>query len=462
MTLFLWEGRKGERVSSALWLPVLWITIAGSRFVGQWMDLGQAPAATAGDGSFIDALYFSILIVAGCVVLIRRRIDWHELMRKNWWLVAFFLYSFLSILWSDFSFIAFKRYIKVLGHPIMALIILTDPDANRALRIVMKRCAYIMMPLSVLFIKYFPEIGRNFDPWSGLAFNRGVALTKSELGYLCMIFGIFFYWHVITIYRRLGAERRLLELVLGVVFLGIALWLLKMAGSATALVTLVIGVGIIALLGLDAINKRFLGAYAVLTILAALIIESTFGVYAGIIEMLGRDPTLTDRTVLWEDVLGLVENSLLGAGFESFWLGVRQMTLWEKWWWRPNQAHNGYIETYLNLGLIGLFILVGLIVSTFRRITQQFRQDEEFARLRMGFLVAILAYNFVEATFKGVHVIWTIFHIIAIQCPPSCKKGRQPYQRQRTAESCGSEASNRHRAPHPLPAMEREARARRP
>ena len=82
--------------------------------------------------------------------------------------------------------------------------------------------------------------------------------------------------------------------------------------------------------------------------------------------MLGRDPSLTDRTAVWADVLALQNRPMLGYGFESFWLGDRLMVLWNKWWWRPTQAHNGYIETYLNLGLVGLGLLAGLLLSTFR------------------------------------------------------------------------------------------------
>jgi O-antigen ligase len=272
-----------------------------------------------------------------------------------------------------------------------------------------------MIPLSVLSIKYFPEIGRGFEAWTGEPINRGIALNKNELGYGCMIFGIFFYWHLITTYRSLEQPYRRIELLVSLVFLAMILWLLKVADSATSLVTLLMGVATIAVLGQRSINKQFLGTYVVLAILLAAAIESTFGVYELALKLLGRDPTLTDRTDMWVDALALAQNPLLGTGFESFWLGPRLAVMWEKWPWQPNQAHNGYIETYLNLGYIGVIILGGLLVSTFRKISQQSVHDLDFARLRMGFFVAILFYNFTEAAFKAVHLVWTVFHIIAIQ-----------------------------------------------
>ena len=77
------------------------------------------------------------------------------------------------------------------------------------------------------------------------------------------------------------------------------------------------------------------------------------------IQLLGKDPTLTDRTLLWAELLKVDINPLFGTGFESFWLGERFRSFTASHWWAPNEAHNGYLETYLNLGLVGLFLLIG-------------------------------------------------------------------------------------------------------
>ena len=41
----------------------------------------------------------------------------------------------------------------------MALIVLTEPDFEEALTRLMKRCAYVVVPVSILWIKYYPQIG---------------------------------------------------------------------------------------------------------------------------------------------------------------------------------------------------------------------------------------------------------------------------------------------------------------
>lgn len=417
-TIMWWEARRTQEAGQALWLPVLWLTITGSRFVSQWMTLGQPVSANYTDGSPLDAIYFLSLILAGITVLARRRISLAEVIRHNPWLVALCLFGLLSVLWSDFPFIAFKRWVKTLGHPVMALIILTEPDPRRALRTVLKRCAFVLVPTSLLFIKYLPQFGRGFDDYTGAAFNRGVGLTKNDLGYICMVFGLFFVWNLLSVRHVEQPANRRLEALLSIAFLSMLGWLLLRSNSATSLAGVSLGIATLLLLRSRLISKQHIGAWVIAGLLIAVAAEATFDVYEHVVRMLGRNPNLTDRTEVWADVIALQPNAIVGAGFESFWLGPRLQVLWAKWWWLPTQAHNGYIETYLNLGIVGILLLFGLIVSVFRKIGRQLLTPEaDFAGLRLALLFAIIAFNYTEAGFKGVHFVWTLFYIIAMEYP---------------------------------------------
>lgn len=411
------DALRGETRSTALWLPVMWLGITGSRFVSQWMELGNYSGGNVTDGSLVDAAYFAALIAAGLWTLHRRGVQAGAAIRANGWIFAFMAYGLLSVLWSDFPLIAGKRWIKTLGHPVMALIILTEPDPAAALRTVLKRCAFILLPLSMLFIKYLPQYGRGFDEWNGEAVNNGVGLTKNDLGYLCMVSGILFSWNLLTIRRLKDKAQRRFEIGLSVVFLWMTAWLLLMSNSQTSLVTMVVGISVLLAVGLPFVSKRYFVTYVVVIVLVAFGLNAAFDLYRNIIVMLGRNPNLTDRTAVWADVLALQHRPMLGYGFESFWLGDRLLAMWDKWWWRPTQAHNGYIETYLNLGFVGLGLLAALLLSTLRRISRQLLTDFDFARLRLALLFAILFFNYTEAAFKAVHFIWTIFFIIAMEPP---------------------------------------------
>ncbi|MDR3378566.1 MAG: O-antigen ligase family protein, partial [Verrucomicrobiae bacterium] len=136
-------------------------------------------------------------------------------------------------------------------------------------------------------------------------------------------------------------------------------------------------------------------------------------------QLLGKSPTLTDRTLVWQDCLNIPINPVIGVGFESFWLGDRLTVLWAKWYWHPNEAHNGYLETYLNLGLLGLFILIAVLVAAFRKGRQEFLTNFHYGRFRIAFLIALIVYNWTEASFKALHPLWFVFYLIALEYPKS-------------------------------------------
>ncbi len=145
---------------------VLWIVIISSRSVSQWIAIGS-PTSPADEGTLLDVLYFSSLIAAAAWVLHQRPSRLAGILSNNRWVVIFFLYCLLAVVWSDYPFVAFKRWVKVLGHPLMALLILTDRDPEAALRTILKRCGFILLSCSILLVKYFPEYGRGFDAFTG-------------------------------------------------------------------------------------------------------------------------------------------------------------------------------------------------------------------------------------------------------------------------------------------------------
>ena len=416
--LFRRDIRERPNVTGALWIPVIWMLIIGARSPTQWLSLGGfMQGGSMEEGNPLDALIYFTLIVAGFRVLNQRQVSLSEVFRNNGWLMAFVVYCFIAISWSDFPFISFKRWIKILGHPIMVLILFTEPDPQEAIVRLMKRSAYVFLPMSILFIKYYPEVGRGFDAWTGAAMNNGINTSKNEMGWMCMILGLFFFWHLLQTLKTEKSKARRNELLLTGGFLYMIWWLLFRADSSTSLMSLLVGMLIVALLGLRSLNKRLISQYLLLAVVTLLVGELTIGIVGRLIALTGHNTTLAGRAELWRQLLSLHTNPIFGVGFESFWLGDRLKTLAALHWWAPNEAHNGYLETYLNLGLIGVFILMGCIIATYRKARLDLLRNFQFGRFRLGFLVAVIMLNWTEASFKGLSAIWFVFYIIAMDYP---------------------------------------------
>jgi O-antigen ligase len=419
--LFRRDIREKPDVSGALWLPLIWLLIACSRGLSQWLYLFGLPvsgAVSVEEGSPLDAWFFFALIAAGSCVLVKRQVRVSEVIQNNGWLIIFLLFCFISIAWSDFPFVAFKRWIKILGHPIMALIILTEPNPDQAIKTLLKRCAYVVVPVSILFIRYYPQWGRGSDEW-GTITNTGITTNKNALGADCLILGYFFFWYLLQTWQsdRNTWRRNELRLIAG--FL-IGIWFLFLqAHSATSLTSLLVGVLVVVFVGIRSINKNFIGRYLLTALVLLVVAELAFGISSRYSDALGRGAGLSGRTVLWAHLLELDTNWLLGTGFESFWLGERPKLLEGIFFYIPNEAHNGYLEIYLTLGLIGLLILIALIIATFWKIRLELFRNFDWARFRLGFFCAMVLYNWTEAAFKTVSATWFVFYIIAMDYPRS-------------------------------------------
>jgi hypothetical protein len=418
LALFRRDIKEKPNITNALWVPWLWMMIISTRAVTTWLSMfGLSVGGTSlEEGSNIDAAAYFALIIAGVYILRRRQFDFGLALRSNPALVLYFIYCFIAIGWSDLPFVALKRWIKFLGQPIMVFVLMSEPDFLESFRRLMKRCGYVIVPVSILFIKYYPEWGRGFNPWNGQAYNTGITEGKNALGYDCLILMYFFVWHLLMTLRREKGKERRMEILLCLGHIGMIWWLLSICDSKTPMVALSLALVVLFVTGIKWTN-RMIGFYIATAVVIAFVLEQTIGIYEPILQMLGRNATLTERTYLWDDLLVWDVNPLVGIGFESFWVGANLEKVWDLHPWRPNQSHNGYLETYLNLGFIGLGLLLVLVAATYRKVKWALLTDPGFGRFRFPFLFAILVYNWTEASLGGLHPVFLMFLMLSIDYP---------------------------------------------
>ncbi len=194
-----------DGISKALWIPTLWVMIISSRPLSMWAGFGGGSSTM--EGSPLDALFYFVLIVASFVVLARRRLNWGLLISKNWPVFLFYGYLLVSILWANSTLVSFKRWFKEFGNIAVVMVILTEVNPQQALRTVLVRTAYLMFPLSVVFIRWFPSLGRFYSSHGGEGEFVGVATQKNALGALVLVCGLIIIWDWLELRREQGATQ---------------------------------------------------------------------------------------------------------------------------------------------------------------------------------------------------------------------------------------------------------------
>jgi exopolysaccharide production protein ExoQ len=423
--LFVLDRDKGAKTSFALWIPVLWLSVSASQMLTEWLALlglmHPAPqTGTAGallEGSPPDRYFLTILVILALGVLVSRARKVGALLKSNAPILLFFAYCGLSIIWSDYPDVSFKRWIKAIGDVAMVLIILTDIEPFVAIKRVLSRSGFVLVPVSVLLIKFYTNLGRSWNEWGGITY-RGVATSKNELGGMCLLFGLGSMWRICLALRGGNGKRRFGPFIANTVLLLMVLWLFWKANTITALSCFLMASTLIVVTSIPMLaQRRWIIHVLVVAMLGVAFAALFLNVGSGLVETVGRDTTLTGRTTLWNLVLGMTGNPLLGTGFESFWLGPRLESLWNVFWWHPNEAHNGYIEVFLNLGWIGLCLLALLVVTGYRNVMKALRQDTDMGSLRLAFFFTAIAYNFTESAIRIMHPIWIIFLFAIVVAP---------------------------------------------
>lgn len=422
--------QKKQRFSWALLVPLIWFLRIASRGITYWLNPESAVDVDIDylKGSPIDRAFLLLLEGMGFVVLLSRKIDWWNFLKRNKILVLLYLYMGLSVLWSDFTGVSFKRWIRTIGDLMMVLVVITDQSFPKSVERLLRVWGYILVPLSVIFIKYYRDLGVAYDRSGAMEMWIGVTSHKNSLGQLACMSAMFFCWVFFSRFFR--------KTLFDIPFFLMALWLL--VGSRTATSRTSVGVfitGVVVLLLLLLLRKNLKVTRVTVTVLVwGLLIGNTLSQYLysrdlipWIATLIGEDSTLTGRTILWDELMRIAsQNPILGSGYGGFWIGNIGNNLWEIFQWNPGQAHNGYLDVYIDLGLIGVVLLISMIFNTYRNAVVNLRYDSDYGRLRMTLLAMILIYNITESSFmKPTALLWFLFLLISVNIPEKLPEGEE-------------------------------------
>lgn len=307
-----------------------------------------------------------------------------RLAYENLALIALILWAGISMLWSVDASVTFQRALTVLVALLAAAgLVLRFSPKRLAQLVAMTAC--IGMGLSLLLWLAGDPLA--VDPVAGGV--RGAFTHKNVLGQLTAVGTLM----GVGLLQRPGGR------VLGVTTVALGLLCLAVAQSATAIACTAAGVVILYVLGV--IGSRRLppfvkpamaaagAAAAVLLILA----------YPLLLETLGRDTSLTGRDLIWQFTLDRWEQRpWLGYGFRAFWTAdYNSGLIAANFWAAYDQSHNGYLQILLDLGIIGLaLLLVWLFVVLWR--SARLLHDPDI-RMWVSLWAAFIVYSLTEAIY---------------------------------------------------------------
>jgi O-antigen ligase len=266
-------------------------------------------------------------------------------------------FALSSVAWSSQRASTFSSGISLFVSTIFAIYLISRFTRER-LVILLSWTLYILAGASVLFAVALPQYGLDHFAHSGAW--QGVYGQKNALG-LVMVYGIGI---ALSLNPQTFVERIWKN--------GLLLLCIAEAGLSESREAWVAGLLVLILYASLRFYCRFAMRSRGVVLGLSFGIISFFGVlvlaaWKPLLSLLGRDPTLTGRTALWQEVLEKCAiHPLNGYGLGTFWGSADALPVYMVVHWVPTSAHNGFLECLLELGLVGLLILVFLILYAIR------------------------------------------------------------------------------------------------
>jgi exopolysaccharide production protein ExoQ len=137
-----------------------------------------------------------------------------------------------------------------------------------------------------------------------------------------------------------------------------------------------------------------------------------------ILEAFGRDLTLTGRTDLWAAALDKIwERPWLGYGYGAFWRGwsSESADVWNVVRWQAPHSHNGFLDLWLDLGLLGLSAFALSFLGTCWRAVQWVRQTKTAEGLwPLAYLTFLLLANMTESSLLRQNSLWILYVAVTL------------------------------------------------
>lgn len=371
-----------------------------------------------------QAIWFGIYGITFLLIVAR----WKQFVRvamRDKFLLLLIGIALLSVLWSAAPEVTVRRSIALLGTTLFGAYLATRYDLGEQLRLLAWALGIAAL-LSLVFALLLPSYGvvsvdtLGYYGEEGGGGWRGVYGEKNALGAATALGAV--------VFLLLALGRRRYRWISWACF-GFSVGVLLMSNALTALISFLI---ILALLPL---YKALRWQYILIVpfFVLALLVSGTMAAWLldnleSVLNALGRDPTFTGRTEIWPVVLESIwQRPWLGYGYGGFWLGWAGESA--HLWLRtsalfsepvgPEHAHNGFLDLWLNLGLLGVTAFVLSLLLAFFRAVVWTRSTKTVQGLwPLAYLTLMLLYTSADFPILKHHsILWILYVAVALSIP---------------------------------------------
>ncbi|TKB05208.1 O-antigen ligase family protein [Alteromonas portus] len=368
---------------------------------------GKNTLEQAASGNLVKQLLGVIVLgTCGICFLYLPRVNVFEFYNRNKLLVCFLAFCILSVFWSVAPFVSFRRFIAFVTLILASYVLVKSFTAESLLNFLLNTIFWI----TLLGIVYTIVNGKGFSfGFSSRGYGlSGIFLDKNAAAR--------FYGYGIVLQLALSRYRKKNDIfILCTLTLAILL-----SQSASAFAMTVIGSSLV--IGLQLFKGRnpsqSLSRFVIFLFITSIASTVLYFSYEYALSLMGRDPGLTNRTIIWELLLPFSEKrSLLGYGFGAFWASSEAVAFSERWGFIGN-AHSGYFEALLNLGQAGLCLKIIFLMNYIAISISNYVRGGKFALFTLSVVIiqAISNYaGFVIFNHNSMDmVIFTLAYFIAI------------------------------------------------
>jgi exopolysaccharide production protein ExoQ len=322
-----------------------------------------------------------------------------------------------SALWSQDTWLTLRRSIALVLTLFFGVYFASRFKLREQFRLL--ACAFFVC---VAFSFFFELAGLNPD--EGIPGWYGVFALKVELGRnMALSVLVFSFWGKVEPEHRVLARVGFLASVA----------LVLLSRDMTSVVVLVLSLILLPYLRLALRRSLFWATSGIGLLLVA---GMFFVFYAAanlekLTGLLGKDPMLTGRLPLWmlSTVMAL-QHPWLGYGFNAFWLPDETYTqrIWHLLHWMPPHAHNGLLELWLELGIVGTGLFLVVSAQYFTKAISFLRQSSDpAAAWPLIFFIFLFFGSITEATFLGSNSVTFILYV-AVAATVSAKARSAPIE----------------------------------